>query len=293
MSLTLSRSAEAYRSACQRVRRDGGSVGLVPTMGALHQGHLALVQAARQRSSHVFVTIFVNPTQFGPTEDLAQYPRDLERDLEACRSQGVAHVFAPAEREMYRADDRTRVRVAGITDQLCGASRPRHFEGVTTIVAKLFALTGECTAVFGRKDYQQLKAIERMSRDLMFPVQIIGHPTVREHDGLALSSRNAYLTTEQRNRARAIPRALSEAVRGFEGGERSVAALSRPVRSALAAAGFRLDYVALADAEEISTLEDDAQAPPRALLAVAAFLGATRLIDNVVLGEDPPPIAAR
>jgi pantoate--beta-alanine ligase len=190
---------------------------------------------------------------------------------------------------MYAAGERTRVQVQELADHLCGASRPGHFDGVATIVTKLFAVTGPCIAVFGRKDYQQLKVIERMTRDLLLPVEVVAYPTVRESDGLALSSRNAYLSAGERRQALSIPRALREAVERFGSGERGVAALRQPVRAALEAAGLRVDYVTVADAERLVPIADGAQSGERALLAIAAFAGATRLIDNVVLGEDPPP----
>lgn len=188
--------------------------------------------------------------------------------------------------------ERTRVRVSGVTVALCAASRPGHFEGVATIVAKLFAAAGPCVAVFGRKDYQQLKVIERMARDLMLPVEIVGHPTVRERDGLALSSRNVHLSMSEREVALSIPRSLADAIRRFDGGERSAGALRERVRTALEAANLRVDYVAVADADSIRPLSDGEAIGSRALLAVAAFAGATRLIDNVVLGEDGPPEGA-
>src|SRR5450432_3218578 len=194
-------------------------------MGALHAGHLSLVREARARADVVAVTIFVNPTQFGPSEDFARYPRRLDRDLELCREAGVSHVFAPEASEMYPAGERTRVHVSELTASLCGPHRPGHFDGVTTIVSKLFAVAGACVAVFGRKDYQQLKVIERMTRDLLLPVEIVGLKTLRDTDGLALSSRNAYLTLEERARALAIPRALSAAVSAFASGERRVGRL--------------------------------------------------------------------
>jgi pantoate--beta-alanine ligase len=291
MTLELCRSVDEFRLACERVRQRGATLGLVPTMGALHRGHLALMQEAARQASVVAVTIFVNPTQFGPGEDFGSYPRDLAGDLEQCRSVGVELVFAPAESDMYLGGDATRVRVSRLTDHLCGTARPGHFDGVTTIVAKLFAVAGACAAVFGRKDYQQLKVIERMKRDLMLPVRIVSHPTVRETDGLALSSRNVYLDGDERPRARAIPRALSRAVQAFAAGERSCRALREPVAETLTTAGFRPDYVTIADADELRPWADDATLPERALLAVAAFMGTTRLIDNVVLGEDPPPNA--
>lgn len=291
MALALHHEVEAFRAACEDVRRSGGRLGLVPTMGALHAGHQALIREAARRCSAVAVTIFVNPTQFGPTEDLERYPRDLEGDLARCEAAGASLVFAPAARAMYPEGDRTRVRVEGISGHLCGRSRPVHFEGVATVVAKLFVVAGPSVAVFGRKDYQQLRVVERLARDLLLPVEIVGHPTVREPDGLALSSRNAYLSSEERARARAIPEALSGAVRRFAAGERRGSELREPVVAALAAAGLAVDYVTLATAEDVQPLADGADVPERALLAVAAFAGSTRLIDNVELGVDPPPVS--
>ena len=205
MTLILHRSVAEFRQAAQAVRDSGKRLGLVPTMGALHAGHLSLVAEARARATEVALTIFVNPTQFGPNEDFARYPRTLEQDLALCREAGVSHVFAPEASEMYPKGERTRVQVSGLTAALCGPHRPDHFDGVTTIVSKLFAVTGECVAVFGRKDYQQLKVIERMTRDLLLPVEIVGLRTLRDADGLALSSRNAYLTAEERERALSHP----------------------------------------------------------------------------------------
>lgn len=288
--MRVCRHVEEFREACDGVRASGGSVGLVPTMGALHAGHLALVGEARRHASHVAVSIFVNPTQFGPTEDLDRYPRDLQGDLAKCEHAGAALVFAPAVEEMYPAHEHTRVHVAVLTEHLCGASRPGHFEGVATIVTKLFGVTGACTAVFGRKDYQQLKVIERMARDLLLPVQVVGHPIVREPDGLALSSRNLYLSASERQSALAIPLALSGAIARFAAGERRAATLRDPVAAAIEAAGLRVDYVTLADADAITPVDTGGSVGERALLAVAAFAGKTRLIDNVVLGEDPAPL---
>lgn len=285
------RTVDEFRAAADRLRASGGSLGLVPTMGALHEGHSALMREARRRAASTAVTIFVNPTQFGPKEDLARYPRDLEGDLDKCAREGVSIVFAPDVAEMYPPGERTRVRVGGLTEYLCGASRPGHFEGVATVVAKLFAAAGPCTAVFGRKDYQQLQVIRRMTRDLLLPVEIVGHPTVRESDGLALSSRNAYLDVDERARALSIPRALGEAVERHRSGERRVGALREPVKAALEAARLRVDYVAIADADELAPHDDSAEVGDRALLAVAAFAGTTRLIDNVVFAEDPPPLS--
>ena len=288
--MRVCRHVEEFRAACNAVRAGGGTLGLVPTMGALHDGHLALVAEARRHASDAAVTVFVNPTQFSPSEDLDRYPRDLEGDLAKCERAGASLVFAPPVDEMYPAREHTRVHVAALTDYLCGASRPGHFEGVATIVTKLFAVAGACTAVFGRKDYQQLKVIERMVRDLLLPVHVVGHAIVREPDGLALSSRNLYLSAEERQSALAIPRALSDAVARFAAGERGLEPLRNPVAAAITAAGLRLDYATLADADECTPLSGPAG--ERALLAIAAFAGKTRLIDNVVLGEDPAPIPA-
>ncbi|HYQ00134.1 MAG TPA: pantoate--beta-alanine ligase [Polyangiaceae bacterium] len=292
MTLTLHRTVAEFRQATQGVRNAGKRLGLVPTMGALHAGHLSLVTEARSRAAEVALTIFVNPTQFGPNEDFARYPRTLERDLELCREAGVTHVFAPEASEMYPKGERTRVQVSGLTAALCGPHRPGHFDGVTTIVSKLFAVAGECVAVFGRKDYQQLKVIERMTRDLLLPVEIVGFPTLRDTDGLALSSRNASLTPEERTRALAIPRALSAACKVFAAGERRISALRQSAEPALVAGGLRLDYATFADADELAPLADDAISGDRLLFAVAGFMGKTRLIDNIVLGEDPSPIAS-
>ncbi|HVU03370.1 MAG TPA: pantoate--beta-alanine ligase [Polyangiaceae bacterium] len=283
------RTVSELREETDRVRRNGGRLGVVPTMGALHEGHQTLMREARRRADAVAVTIFVNPTQFGPNEDLAKYPRDLDGDLAKCAKEGVSIVFAPEVHEMYPPGERTRVSVSELTKYLCGASRPGHFDGVATIVTKLFAAVGPCVAVFGRKDYQQLQVIRRMTRDLLLPVEVVGYPTVREGDGLALSSRNRYLSPEERKAALAIPRALATAVTRFAEGERSARALRAPVEEAIAAAGLRVDYVTLADADDLVPLSDEGASGDRALLALAAFCGTTRLIDNVVLGEDDAP----
>lgn len=292
MTLEVCKTVSEFRAACDAVRSRGQRLGLVPTMGALHEGHAALIRDARARADVVAVTIFVNPTQFGPNEDLARYPRTFDEDLARSEEAGALLVFAPSVEEMYPKDERTRVRVSGLTEHLCGASRPGHFEGVATVVTKLFAVAGPCTAVFGRKDYQQLKVIERMTRDLLLPVSIVSHPTVREPDALALSSRNRYLSAEERGRALAIPRALSEVVRRFTAGERRVSALEEGVLAEFERAELRVDYVSFAHPDELVPYARDAVIGGRALLAVAAFCGATRLIDNVVLGEDSAPLKA-
>jgi pantoate--beta-alanine ligase len=285
------RQPEELRRACEQARTAGRRVGLVPTMGALHAGHLALVAEARRRADFVVATIFVNPTQFGPGEDLARYPRTLERDVAACAEAGVAGVFAPEVGAMYPHGEETRVRVGATAAPLCGAHRPVHFEGVATVVAKLFALAGPCVAVFGRKDYQQLQVIRRLAADLFFPVEIVGAATVREPDGVAMSSRNAYLSPEHRRAARAIPLALTEACAAFARGERRAGALTGPARSRLEAVATGIDYIDLADPQSLQVHGPDATVGERALLAVAVRLGGARLIDNVVLGEERPPIA--
>jgi pantoate--beta-alanine ligase len=286
------RTIAEFRAACDDARAGGARLGFVPTMGALHAGHLHLVRAARRHAERVAVSIFVNPTQFGPNEDFTRYPRNLERDVELLASAGADLVLSPTPEEMYPPGEKTRVRVVGLTDHLCGPFRPGHFEGVATVVTKLFAVAGACTAVFGRKDYQQLKVIERLARDLLLPVRVVGEATQRDLDGLALSSRNAYLSPEERARALAIPRALAAASAAFQSGEREAAALIEPVRARLREAGLRPDYAEIADPDELFPLEPGAGVGERALIALAAFCGTTRLIDNLVLGEDAAPTAA-
>jgi pantoate--beta-alanine ligase len=281
--------ADAFREACEQARRAGQQVGLVPTMGALHEGHIALVRRATARAGFVVVSIFVNPAQFGPNEDFARYPRSLERDVAMCAEAGAQLVFAPAVETMYPAAEQTRVRVGALAEPLCGATRPGHFEGVATVVAKFFALCGPCVAVFGRKDYQQLKVIERMARDLLMPVEVVGHRTIREADGLAMSSRNRYLSEEQRSQAAQIPRALSAAVRAFAQGERRAGELREIVRAPIGAVARSIDYVEVADPDSLRPLADGELTSERALVALAARVGQARLIDNVVLGEDPAP----
>ncbi|HEX5614995.1 MAG TPA: pantoate--beta-alanine ligase, partial [Acidimicrobiia bacterium] len=257
---------------------------LVPTMGYLHEGHRSLMRAARAATDLVIVTIFVNPLQFGPNEDLDRYPRDLDGDLAACRAESVDVVFAPTVDEMYPRPLVTSVHVAGLTDALCGVSRPTHFDGVTTVVAKLCSIVGACTAFFGRKDAQQLAVVTRMARDLDLPVEVVGCPLVREPDGLALSSRNAYLAPEQRRAALALSRGLREGVDLVVRGERDPRPVVARVLDVLAAEALvETEYVELRDAEE---LEPVARLDGRLLLAVAARVGATRLIDNAHLVID-------
>lgn len=289
----LIREIDPLRARLALARERGLRVGVVPTMGALHRGHVALVEEARRRAQVVVVTVFVNPTQFGPTEDFGKYPRTLERDVEACRDAGAHFVFAPADPQVvYPPGDETRVRVTETAKHLEGAFRPHHFEGVATVCLKLFQIVGPSVAVFGRKDYQQLQVVSRIARDLFVPIEIVGHATVREPDGLALSSRNAYLSADERARARAIPEGLSAAVAAFAAGERSVSTLVSLARGPVEKSATAIDYVACADPTSVVPLDDGATAGDRVLLAVAARYGTTRLIDNVVLGEDAAPLVA-
>jgi pantoate--beta-alanine ligase len=287
--MELWRDPEAFRGACDAARARGERVGLVPTMGALHAGHLALVEEARRRAGMVAVSIFVNPTQFGPNEDFARYPRSLEADRDAVAAAGAHGVFAPEVSAMYPPGDETRVRVGATAEPLCGRHRPGHFEGVATIVTKLFALAGPCVAVFGRKDYQQLQVIRRLTRDLWLPVEIVGARTMRERDGVAMSSRNAYLTAAQRASARAIPRALAQVHAAFERGERDAGVLAAMARAVVEGVASSIDYVDVADPESLRLLGAGERAGDRALCAIAVRIGGARLIDNIVLGEDPPP----
>jgi len=269
------------RAAVRAARERGSRIRLVPTMGALHEGHASLLRAARADGGLVAVSIFVNPTQFGPGEDLAKYPRPRERDLDLCRREGVALVFAPTPEEMYPAGFATTVRVAGMGEKMCGRSRPGHFDGVCTVVAKLLAIVGPDAAYFGEKDAQQLAIIRRMAADLNLAVEIRGCPLIREPDGLAMSSRNAYLSPDDRRSALALRAALAAARQTILAGEREAARVAAGVRQRLEAAdGLTLEYVAAVDPD---TLDDIERIGAQVLVAVAARVGATRLIDNVLL----------
>ncbi|MGV3722461.1 MAG: pantoate--beta-alanine ligase [Actinomycetota bacterium] len=269
------------RAAIREARSRGDVIGVVPTMGALHEGHLSLIRRAREECGYVVVTLFVNPTQFGPKEDLSRYPRTFEADCRMSEASGAALLFAPPVEEVYPSGFSTYVTVEGLTSGLCGASRPTHFRGVTTVVAKLFNMLQPDRAFFGEKDYQQLAVIRRMTRDLNLPVAIVPCPIVREADGLAMSSRNRFLTPEQRQAATSLSRGLSQAREAFMRGEREARILRELSRSEMeAAVGVRVDYVELVDAADLTTVE---RVSGPALLAVAAFLGETRLIDNTVL----------
>jgi len=257
-----------------------GRVALVPTMGALHAGHMALVAEARARADHVAASIFVNPTQFGPGEDLSRYPRQERQDLAMLEEAGCDLVWMPAVEDMYPDDFSTTVKVSGVSDRWEGEARPGHFDGVATVVAKLLVAVRPELALFGEKDFQQLAVIRRMVADLGMPVEIVGVPTVREPDGLALSSRNAYLSPEERRRAVALPNALNAARDGIAGGENVGAALQRAKQSLVDAGFLKLDYVALVDA--VTREPRDTAAGDRRLIA-AAVIGPTRLIDNIAV----------
>jgi pantoate--beta-alanine ligase len=271
------------RSAIAAARARGARIGLVPTMGFLHEGHLALVDAAHASCDFVVMSIFVNPLQFGAGEDLSRYPRDLPRDATLAAQRGVALLFAPTVEEMYPAGEpQVQVVPGPMAGRLCGAFRPGHFQGVLTVVAKLFNLVQPDVAVFGRKDFQQAVLIRRMVRDLDFRLEVVTAPTVREADGLALSSRNVYLSPDDRQAALALSAALNTAARGFARGERDARELLGRAAGLLAAEPrLRLQYLELVDPE---TLDPVPRGRPGDVMAVAAHVGATRLIDNVVLG---------
>lgn len=277
------------RARAENLRRDGLRICVVPTMGYLHDGHLSLLRAGRARSDVLILTIFVNPTQFGPSEDLSVYPRDLEGDLAKAQSCGVDLAFCPDARVMYPDGYQTHVTVEELQKPLCGASRPGHFRGVATIVTKLFNITRPHVAVFGHKDYQQLALIRQMSRDLEFGVEIVGMPIVREADGLAMSSRNAYLSPEERAQAVCLHQGLQAARRLLLAGERDAKALVGAVRAVIENAALaRIDYLELRDA---TTLRPASTVEGPAVMAMAVFFGKTRLIDNAVL--DPTAQALR
>jgi pantoate--beta-alanine ligase len=270
------------RAECDRARAHGQRVGLVPTMGFLHEGHRSLMRTARAASDLVVVTIFVNPLQFGAGEDLDRYPRDLSGDLSACAQEGVDIVFAPSVAEMYPSGrPLTSVHVDGLTADLCGAARPTHFDGVGTVVTKLFAIAGPCSAFFGQKDAQQLAVIARLVEDLDIPVNVVGCPIVREPDGLALSSRNAYLSAGQRAAALVLSGALGAAAAAAIAGERDASALTDLVRGIVAKEPeVAIEYVEVRTARELAPVE---VLDGEVLVAIAARVGETRLIDNVVL----------
>jgi len=277
----ICRTVKEIRAFVQQVRSRGGSVGLVPTMGYFHQGHLALMRRARESCDAVVVSIFVNPLQFGPQEDFARYPRDFARDAAMAEEAGVAAVFAPSAEEMYPSGFATHVEVGGLTDCLCGLSRPGHFRGVATVVAKLFNIVRPDRAFFGQKDAQQLLVVRRLAADLNMDLEIVVVPTVREADGLAMSSRNVYLEPEQRRAAVVLYQSLREAEEMVRGGERDAGRVRRKIEEMIAAVPeARIDYVEI---RSLPALEPVQELDAPALLALAVRFGTTRLIDNTVL----------
>jgi len=276
--MKIFRTVEQMRAACRASARP---LGLVPTMGALHEGHISLVRAARAQCDAVAVSIFVNPAQFGPKEDFSKYPRDFERDRELLQREGVALLFAPSAEEMYPAGATTYVTVEGLSGRLCGKSRPGHFRGVTTVVSKLLKIVQPDAAFFGQKDAAQCAIIRRMVRDLNLPVEIVVCSIAREPDGLAMSSRNAYLDAQQRKQALVLHRALLNVQELFQRGERHASTLIAAGLQTLAEPAVRLDYLEIVDPDTLEAVENISE---KALVAVAAFVGSTRLIDNVVLG---------
>ena len=275
--MQILRDVSSLRAAVSALKADGGRVALVPTMGALHEGHMRLVARAREYADHVVASIFVNPMQFGKNEALDAYPRQEARDAALLESHGVAVLWAPGVEVMYPAGFATTISVSGVSEGLCGAARPGHFDGVATVVAKLFNQVRPDIALFGEKDYQQLAVIRRMARDLDMGLEIIGVETARAEDGLALSSRNAYLSAEERKRAADLPRTMGDAVAAIGSGA-DVDGVLAAVRDRLTQSGFGpIDYVELVDADSLNPVRTLA-APAR--LLVAARLGQTRLIDN-------------
>ncbi|MCY0864541.1 MAG: pantoate--beta-alanine ligase [Sulfobacillus sp.] len=274
---------EPLRTRLKSQKLAGETLALVPTMGALHEGHLALVRRARDVADRVVVSIFVNPLQFGPQEDFARYPRDLAHDVQLLADLGVDTVFAPTVEDMYPLGNSwTRVEVTTMSAVLCGRTRPTHFAGVTTVVSKLFNLVQPDFAVFGEKDWQQLAIIRRMVADLNFPVTIIGVPTVREPDGLAKSSRNQYLSPEDRLRAPALYRGLQQAQSLYQTGERQVEALIQAARGIMEEAGIDPEYLEIVDPVTLEPMDTPLDRPAR--MATAARVGGARLIDNIGLG---------
>lgn len=279
--MELVRRVPRMKEICRRARAEGRRVGFVPTMGYLHEGHLSLVRRIREVADLAVVSVFVNPTQFAPGEDFDRYPRDLARDADLLIREGVDYLFAPEADEMYPPGPRTFVEVERLGSILEGASRPGHFRGVATVVLKLFEVVRPDVAAFGQKDAQQAILVQRMARDLLLDVEILVLPTVRDEDGVALSSRNIYLSAEERRAARAIPRSLEAAQQAVAAGERDPAAVVRAVREVLEAEpAVKVDYVALVETAELEPVE---RVEGEVLLAVAVWAGRTRLIDNVIL----------
>jgi pantoate--beta-alanine ligase len=277
----IATTVEAVREAVGQARRESRTIGLVPTMGALHAGHTSLIRAARAQTDFVVVSIFVNPTQFGPSEDLGRYPRPFTEDIQVCAAEGVHLIFHPEAATVYPPGFRTFVGVTQLQDVLCGASRPGHFRGVATVVLKLFNIVQPDVAFFGQKDAQQARLLQQMTSDLNLPIRLVVCPIVREPDGLALSSRNQYLDPDQRQRATVLYRALCAVRDRVQAGERRADELIRLLKATIEPTpGARLDYAAVVDADTLQPVE---RLTGRVLVALAVYFGATRLIDNVVV----------
>lgn len=283
-NLKVIESVKAMQLHCERLRLAGKKISFVPTMGCFHEGHLSLMKEARRIADHVVVSIYVNPAQFGPKEDFSKYPRDFDRDAAMAEGVGVDVIFFPPNSEMYPEGYQTYVNVEKVTQNLCGLSRPGHFRGVTTVCCKLFNIVKPHSAIFGRKDYQQLAAIRRMVADLNLDLEIVGMPTFREPDGLAMSSRNVYLSKEERTSALALVGSLKMAQKLYADGEKNAVKIIRQAEKIISNAPFTaIDYIKICDT---ATLEDVLKIKGEVVMALAVKVGKTRLIDNSVLGEE-------
>jgi len=283
--MKIIKSAKEMQSFSETLRNQGKIVTFVPTMGYFHEGHLNLMREGRKRGGCVVVSIYVNPTQFGPNEDFEQYPRDFERDLAMAQSVGVDVIYYPSNQEMYPPNYQTYITVEGVTDNLCGLSRPGHFRGVATVCAKLFNAVKPHIAVFGKKDFQQLATIKRMVQDLNLDLEVVGMATTREPDGLAMSSRNIYLKAEERKSALSLSRSLKMARELYEQGERDAATIITKVKNHIESNPYtKIDYAQICDT---TTMKDVARLEGECVIALAVRVGKTRLIDNYVFGEEP------
>ncbi len=276
------RKPEEMQKMAFKHKIDGKKIAFVPTMGYLHEGHLSLIREGRKLGDILVVSIFVNPTQFGPNEDLDRYPRDFKRDQQLCEKEGVDYIFYPETKDIYTNGYQTYVEVTELSKYLCGKTRPTHFRGVTTVVSKLFNIVQPDIAIFGRKDYQQLKIIERMVKDLNFPIKIVGMPIVREPDGLAMSSRNKYLKPEERESALSLSKSLKMAEEMVKNGERDLSKIKEKVRNFIDSFPHtKIDYVEITDPETLTSIDE--MTDNGALLALAVWVGKARLIDNTLL----------
>jgi pantoate--beta-alanine ligase len=283
--MKIIKSAKEMQSFSETLRNQGKIVTFVPTMGYFHEGHLNLMREGRKRGDCVVVSIYVNPTQFGPNEDFEQYPRDFERDLAMAQSVGVDVIYYPSNQEMYPPNYQTYITVEGVTDNLCGLSRPGHFRGVATVCAKLFNAVKPHIAVFGKKDFQQLATIKRVVQDLNLDLEVVGMATTREPDGLAMSSRNIYLQAEERKSALSLSRSLKMARELYEQGERDAATIITKVKNHIESNPYtKIDYAQICDT---TTMKDVARLEGECVIALAVRVGKTRLIDNYVFGEEP------